>query len=84
MPSPSLERFCRTHVSLAALAAVGIASSAQAQGFAWSNVRDYPISLTSSADTWAWSAIRSEPPDFVSYRVAADDFVLVALHNISQ
>jgi hypothetical protein len=59
-----------------------VASCASAQSVVWSNVANYPQDLINTGD--AWSAIRSEPPNFVSYRCAADDFILNQKTTITQ
>ncbi len=59
------------------LALAGLALSpamAAAQTVVWSNIQEYPADLLDISS--GWSAVRSEPPHFVSYRCAADDFVL--------
>jgi hypothetical protein len=60
------------------------ANTASSTDVVWMNVRNFPTSLTVAADTWAWSAIRSEPPEFFSHRIAADDFILDAETTITR
>ena len=58
----------------AILAALALAVPVLGDDLIWDNVQTFPADIQNTGE--AWSCIRSEPPNFVSYRVAADDFIL--------
>ncbi|GIK15396.1 MAG: hypothetical protein BroJett003_03600 [Planctomycetota bacterium] len=58
------------------------AATARADEFTWVNVNVFPDDLETSED--AWTAARAEDDDFISYRCAAEDFVLTSRTRITQ
>lgn len=58
------------------------AGAVQASEFNWLNVRIFPDDLTTTED--AWTAARVNDDDFISYRIAADDFVLTQRTRITE
>lgn len=69
-------------LTLSALSAAFLSSSALAADFTWSNVVDYPADLANTGD--GWTASRAEDFDFTSFRIAADDFILDKPTKIEQ
>ncbi|MFY9235437.1 MAG: PEP-CTERM sorting domain-containing protein [Fimbriimonadaceae bacterium] len=62
--------------SVLALAAVSNAT------VVWSNIDNKPADLMNTAD--GWTASRANDPDFVSYRCAADDFILTETTRLTK
>ncbi len=53
---------------------IALATATYADDFAWVNVQTMPDDLINTGD--AWSAVRIDDPQFVSNRIAADEFTL--------
>lgn len=68
--------------TLAVSAALLCSAAAQAGGYEWVNVASIPGDLLATNE--AWTAARIEDPEFISYRIAAEDFVLAAPTTITR